>query len=43
MVFATGPVTVAAMMRAGLVVNLISVAHVSLAALSLAPLLRMIN
>ena len=39
LVFATGHVTVAAMMRAGFVMNLISVVLVSLAALMLAPLL----
>lgn len=40
LVFATGHVTVAAMMRAGIVMNLLSIALVSLAALSLGPLLR---
>jgi sodium-dependent dicarboxylate transporter 2/3/5 len=39
LVFATGHVTVAAMMRAGLVMNLLSIMLVSLAALLLAPLL----
>lgn len=39
LVFATGHVTIAAMMRAGIVMNLISIALVSLAALALAPLL----
>ncbi len=43
LVFATGHVTVAAMMRAGLIMNLISVALVSLAAEMLAPLLRMLG
>jgi sodium-dependent dicarboxylate transporter 2/3/5 len=39
LVFATGHVTVAAMVRAGLVMNLLSIVLVSLAALLLAPLL----
>lgn len=39
LVFATGHVTVAAMMRAGLLLNLLSVLLVSLAALALAPML----
>lgn len=39
LVFATGHVTIAAMVRAGIVMNLISIALVSLAALALAPLL----
>ena len=39
LVFATGHVTIAAMIRAGIVMNLISIALVSLAALALAPLL----
>jgi solute carrier family 13 (sodium-dependent dicarboxylate transporter), member 2/3/5 len=39
LVFATGHVTVAAMIRAGIVMNLLSIILVSLAALALAPLL----
>lgn len=39
LVFATGHVTVATMVRAGIVMNLISIVLVSLAALALAPLL----
>ncbi|PLX37558.1 MAG: anion transporter [Hyphomicrobiales bacterium] len=40
LVFGTGHVTVAAMMRAGFVMNILSVVLVALAALALAPLLR---
>ena len=39
LVFATGHVTIAAMIRAGMVMNIISIVLVSLAALTLAPLL----
>lgn len=42
LIFATGHVTVAAMVRAGLIMNLISVALVSIAAAMLAPLLRVV-
>lgn len=43
LVFATGHVTVAAMIRAGIVMNVISIALVSMAALALAPLLPSAN
>jgi sodium-dependent dicarboxylate transporter 2/3/5 len=39
LVFATGHVTIAAMIRAGMVMNIISIVLVSLAAMTLAPLL----
>jgi len=39
LVFATGHVTVAAMVRAGMLMNLLSIVLVSLAALALSPLL----
>jgi sodium-dependent dicarboxylate transporter 2/3/5 len=43
LVFATGRITIAARMRAGLVMNLLSIMLVSFAAFMLAPLLRARN